>query len=152
MTYAVNEIKYQSGIYIIKEEVMIRRHTIQKELVLNAILRMRRLVTADEVLKFIRRKHPTIGRSTIYRNLGFLVEEGLIRRVNTETGPDRYAITSERPGYVRCVDCDRLFKVEMDMVEDLCKRIRDTRGFEFLDHDIIFRGICPDCLAKEESQ
>jgi len=29
----------------------------------------------------------------------------------------------------------------------LREKIRDTHGFEFLDYDIVFKGICSDCQA-----
>lgn len=127
---------------------MIRRHTIQQELVLNAVLRMQRHVTAAEVIKFIRKKHPTIGKSTIYRNLSFLAEEGVIRRIRTSHGSDVYECTLGEHHHIRCVDCGRLFNIEIDAIEDLCERVRNKGGFTFLGHDILFRGVCPSCQAK----
>ena len=51
---------------------MKRRNTIQRNLVLEAIHTMKSHVTAEEVLEFIRKNHPHIGKGTIYRNLGIL--------------------------------------------------------------------------------
>ena len=127
---------------------MERRNTIQKELVLNAVLQMRRHVTADEVYETVCREHPNIGKGTVYRNLGILAEEGKIRKVEIPNGPDRFDFTLERHYHVRCVECGRVFDVEMDAIEDLDERVRDKHGFEFLDYDILFKGICPDCRAK----
>ena len=53
---------------------MDRRNTIQKELVLKAVNELKRHVTADEVYDFIKKDYPTIGKGTVYRNLGVLVE------------------------------------------------------------------------------
>ena len=127
---------------------MERRNTIQKELVLNAVLQMRRHVTADEVYETVCREHPNIGKGTVYRNLGILAEEGKIRKVEIPNGPDRFDFTLERHYHVRCVECGRVFDVEMDAIEDLDARIRDKHGFEFLDYDILFKGICPECREK----
>ena len=127
---------------------MERRNTIQKELVLNAVLQMRRHVTADEVYETVCREHPNIGKGTVYRNLGILAEEGKIRKVEIPNGPDRFDFTLERHYHVRCVECGRVFDVEMDAIEDLDERVRDKHGFEFLDYDILFKGICPDCRKK----
>ncbi len=38
------------------------------------------LVTADQIYTFVIEKYPSIGRETVYRNLGILVEEGKVRR------------------------------------------------------------------------
>ena len=127
---------------------MERRHTIQKELVLNAVRQMAGHVTADEVYEHIRGEHPNIGKGTVYRNLGILAEEGQIRRIEIPNGPDRFDITLERHYHVRCVECGQVFDVEMDALEDIADRVRDKHGFEFLDYDILFKGICPDCREK----
>ena len=60
---------------------MERRNTVQKDLVRNAGLTMKRHVTAEEVYEYVRQEHPGIGKGTVYRNLGILSEEGSIRRV-----------------------------------------------------------------------
>ena len=59
----------------------IRRNTIQKDLVRNAVYEMKRHVTANEVYEFIKEAHPSIGKGTVYRNLDILVEEGALRKV-----------------------------------------------------------------------
>ena len=50
-------------------------------MVLSAVNEMHRHVTADQIYTFIRDKYPSIGRGTVYRNLGILVEEGKVRKV-----------------------------------------------------------------------
>ena len=58
---------------------MEKRNTIQKELVLNAVTKMRRHVTADEVYDYIKKDYPSIGKGTVYRNLSILADENKIR-------------------------------------------------------------------------
>ena len=41
-----------------------RRNTIQKDLVRNAVYKMKRHVTATEVYEFIKEAYPTIGKGT----------------------------------------------------------------------------------------
>lgn len=41
------------------------RNTIQKELVLNAVIKMHRHVTAEEVYDNIKVEHPSIGKVTV---------------------------------------------------------------------------------------
>ena len=48
----------------------IRRNTIQKDLVRNAVYEMKRHVTANEVYEFIKESYHTIGKGTVYRNIG----------------------------------------------------------------------------------
>lgn len=130
---------------------MERRNTIQKELVLSAVMEMHRHVTADEVYDFIRGDHPNIGKGTVYRNLGILAEEDKIRRIEIPNGPDRFDFTLKRHYHVRCVDCGEVFDVDMDAVDDMESKIRDTHGMLFLDYDILFKGVCPACQERRKS-
>ena len=49
-------------------------------MVIDAVNEMRRHVTADQIYTFVKEKYPSIGRGTVYRNLGILVDEGKVRR------------------------------------------------------------------------
>lgn len=124
---------------------MERRNTIQKELVQKAVFELKRHVTADEVYEFVKKEHPTIGKGTVYRNLGILVEEGAIRKVEIPDGPDRFDFTLQKHYHVRCIKCKEIFDVDMEKIADLKQLIRDTHGIQFLDYDILFKGICPNC-------
>lgn len=124
---------------------MEHRNTIQKDLVRQAVFAMRRHVTADEVYAYIKKDYPTIGKGTVYRNLGVLAEEGSVRRVEVPNGPDCFDFTLPEHYHVRCVKCGRVFDVDMEALPDLRKRIRDAHGMEFLSYDILFKGVCPDC-------
>ena len=67
---------------------------------------------------------------------------------------------SERPGtftlenhyHVRCVKCGEVSEVGMDEISDLPGRIHNTHGIEFLDYDILFKGICLKCREKVKEE
>lgn len=124
---------------------MERRNTIQKELVLNAVRSMRGHVTADEVYNYIVSDHPSVGKGTVYRNLNILSEEGEIRKVEIPNGPDRFDFTLEPHYHVRCISCGTVCDVDMEAMPDLTDSIRDSHGIKFLDYDILFKGLCPNC-------
>lgn len=131
---------------------MERRNTIQKDLVLKTVQGLKRHLTAEEVCEFIKKDHPTIGKGTVYRNLGILAEEGAIRKVEVPDGPDRFDFTLKNHYHVECIRCGEVFDVDMDEVTDLNERIHDTHGMQFLNYDIFFKGICPVCRAKETEE
>ena len=124
---------------------MIKRNTIQRSLVLEAVNRLQCHATADEIYEEIRRDHPNISRATVYRNLNVLSEMGEIRRLETPGGADRFDPRCHDHCHVRCQKCGRVFDVDVDFITGLEQRIRDAHGFEFTGYDILFRGICPDC-------
>lgn len=111
---------------------------------------MKRHVTADEVYEFIKKEHPTVGKGTVYRNLGILAEEGAIRKVEVPDGPDRFDFTLKNHYHVRCVQCGEVLDVDMDEISDMEQRIHNTHGVKYLSYDIFFKGICPECMKKEK--
>ena len=128
---------------------MQRRNTIQKEMVLSTVRSLKSHVTADEVYEVVKKKHLSIGKGTVYRNLNILAEEGEIRRIGIPDGPDRFDFSLEEHYHVRCVKCNKVFDVDMEIVPDLKNRIRDTHGIRFLDYDIMFKGNCPACQENK---
>lgn len=129
---------------------MEKRNTIQKELVQKAVFELKRHVTADEVYEYIKRDYPRIGRGTVYRNLGILADEGVIGKVAIPNGADRFDITVKKHYHVICVKCGKIFDVDMDEIPDIKNKICNTHGVRLLDYDIIFKGLCSVCDAKNK--
>ena len=124
---------------------MNKRSTIQRSLVLEAVKELQCHVTADEVYDAVVKKHPDISRGTVYRNLNLLSDIGEIRKMEMPSGADRYDHLCHVHYHARCMQCGQVFDVDMEVIADLERSIKDTRGFMFTGHDIIFKGICFGC-------
>ena len=129
---------------------MIRRNTIQCKLVLEAVNRLQCHATADEIYQEIKKDHPHISRGTVYRNLQRLCEMGEIRKREIPGEADRFDHLCHGHYHARCVKCGRVFDVDMEYMAGLEKTIRDTHGFVFTGHDIVFQGICADCQNEPD--
>lgn len=127
---------------------MIKRNTIQRSLVLEAVNKLKCHATADEVYQMVAQEHPNISKGTVYRNLHQLAENGEIRKIEVPGSADRFDHRCHDHYHVRCTKCGKVFDVDMDYITDLEKKIRDTHGFEFTGHDLVFRGLCPDCRKE----
>lgn len=126
----------------------IKRNTIQRSLVLEAVNKLRCHATADEIYQTVAQKHPNISKGTVYRNLNQLAQNGEIRKLEVPGGADRFDHQRHDHYHIRCLKCGRVFDVDMDHMEDLEERIKGPQGFTFLGHDLIFKGLCPDCREK----
>lgn len=124
---------------------MKRRYTIQYALVLEAVNQLRCHATADEIYHALVQEHPHISRGTVYRNLQRLSDLGEIRKREFPNGADRFDHICSDHYHATCVKCGNVFDVDMEYIANLEQSIRDTHGFEFTGHDIVFRGICPEC-------
>ncbi len=131
---------------------MIKRNTIQRSLVFEAVNKLQCHATADEIYQTIMKEHPNISRATVYRNLKLLSETGEIRKMEIPGGPDRFDHRIQEHCHVRCEKCGRVFDVDMEYITGLEKNITESHGFAFTGYDILFRGICPDCQKSRKQQ
>lgn len=127
---------------------MAKRNTIQREIVRQAVLRLQSHPTADEVYKEVAKVHPTISRTTVYRDLRDLCEQGVISRLIIPGSPDRFDHLTGNHFHVRCMFCGRIEDVDIDYVEEHPEPtifVKDSHGFRITGHSIVFDGVCPDC-------
>ena len=84
---------------------MEKRNTIQKQLVLDAVFRLANHPTAEEVYAEVARSHPTVSKATVYRNLGSLSEDGLLRHIKMPGGADRFDHMLLEHHHIICTQC-----------------------------------------------
>lgn len=125
--------------------MVMKRNTVQRTLVLSTVNSLKNHATAEEVYNEIVKTQPSISRGTVYRNLNQLAENGDLRKVEVPNGADRFDHRSFNHYHTKCVICGKVFDVEMEYIKDLEKTIKNSHGFEFSGHDVMFRGICPKC-------
>ena len=124
---------------------MEKRNTIQKELILQAVKSLKNHASAEEIYQFIAAQYPNIGKATVYRNLNVLSEEGKILKIEIPNGADHYDHQTFEHYHVLCVKCEKVFDVDIPLQNDLIGKIGDKHGFDFLNYEILFKGICPEC-------
>ena len=117
---------------------MIKRNTIQRSLVFEAVNKLQCHATADEIYETIAKEHPNISRATVYRNLNLLSETGEIRKMEIPGGADRFDHQCHDHCHVKCEKCGRVFDVDMEYVTGLEKNINNNHGFMFTGYDILF--------------
>lgn len=130
---------------------MSTRNTIQRDLVLQTVRRLQSHPTADEVYLEVVKECPTISRATVYRNLNQLVASGEISIREMPCAANCYDDRRDEHYHARCLQCGRVFDVDMDYIPDLDKKINDTCGFEISGYDLVFKGVCPECRKKSEA-
>ena len=124
------------------------RHTIQRDIVHQAILSMPGHVTADMVYEKIHAAHPSIARATVYRNLGMLEAEGRIMRIDVPGGADCFEVRAREHYHIRCTRCGKLFDAKLPYLPNLVEleQAADSE-FEICACNLMFVGYCPDCRA-----
>lgn len=119
--------------------------TLQRRLVLQAVLHRRDHPSADQVFEAVGDDGPGISRATVHRTLDFLVSLGVITKACHPGRVARYDATNESHHHLVCMHCDRMIDFHNEQLGEL--KIPDTSaaGFEVQDYRVQLRGICREC-------
>jgi len=128
-----------------------KRNTIQRQLIHEAVEELNIHATAEQVVEYLAKKHPTIGRATVYRNLNYMSEAGELLKICNFYGATHYDHNCQEHYHFTCNVCKRIFDV-FDTggdLSDVTEKFDNTQGFDVLDCNISFSGLCWEC--KEAS-
>ena len=124
------------------------RNTMQRTLVLDTVRQLDH-PTAEQVYKTARIIHPALSIGTVYRNLGQLVEENHLRRVDLRDGARHFDITTAPHYHICCTRCGCLQDVQIAELAVLARQAATETGFTAERHELTLYGLCPDCQEIE---
>ena len=128
-----------------------RRMTRQRRKVLEEILAHGNHPTADEIYDAVKRRLPGISLSTIYRNLGILIEQGEILEVHGPCHELHYDHNVHDHCHVRCSACGMVCDVDIEPIDVKTVLPVAASGFTIEKVHITFAGTCPDCWEQRET-
>lgn len=125
-----------------------RRFTPIRRKVLELLLQNERSLKAYDLLEEIRAIHPNATPPTVYRALDFLLEEGLVHRVDSL---NTFIACTDAAGaphnlLVVCTRCGTVAEIHDDIVRNrLADRIKHA-GFRLAGDEIEVKALCQECL------
>lgn len=124
------------------------RITPQREAVLCALYALGGHVTAEEVYEKVREEMPYVGLATVYRNLGFLCEQGVVAETDLGDGHTEWEVTAGGPHHhAVCRRCGEVTQLDDAFVRDLGEKLRREIGFEADLNHMAFFGLCETCRS-----
>ncbi len=108
--------------------------------------------TVDQIVDALSKCAPSPGKSTVYRQVSRLWEDGIIRRfeaAGTDSFVYQYAVgvNCEHHFHLKCESCGRLLHMECDMLTEVREHILKDHSFLIGGASVIY-GVCADCAAK----
>ncbi len=115
--------------------------------------------TAEEIYNLVKDKKSDIGMATVYRTIQLLEELNLIDKLDLNDGFMRYEISKQTSSikehhhhHIICLKCGNILTYQDDLLETLEHDIKNTVGFEVVDHEVKIWGYCNDCKNKKDRQ
>lgn len=103
------------------------------------------LVSKQEVIEKLKVKKIKPDRSTIYRELQFLIKNRIVAK-NTIAGIDYFEIPQDHHHHLVCLECHSINKVTIgNHLEKQEKHIAQQNNFAVFNHSLEFYGRCHKC-------
>ena len=122
------------------------RNTRQRGVILDILRRTGTHPTAESIYRDARKVIPNISLGTVYRNLGFLRDQGLVREIRPNDGGSSRFEGMETPhAHFHCLGCSGLLDIPLPSVLETF----DLTGFDRISAissvDLHVIGSCRDC-------
>jgi Fur family ferric uptake transcriptional regulator len=130
------------------------KHSRQREIILGQFLETEGHLSVDELYQIIQRKHPEIGRTTIYRTLKLLCDAQLAEAIELKDGLTRFEhrYDHEHHDHMICTECGAIAEFANETIEKIQAEIAKARGFIMHSHRHQIFGICRRCSQSGRSK
>lgn len=126
-----------------------RRLTPQRRAIIQAILEDGSHPTAERIFERVREAMPDMSPATVYNTLHELARIGVLLELDLGLDERRYDLVTAGHAHLVCLGCGRVEDTPLDC-EMLTLSAQETRGFQIVNCNVIFRGYCPDCTPLSE--
>lgn len=124
-----------------------KRITIQRQIILNTLQRLKSHPSVDVLCAEIYKQHPTISKATVYRTLRVLTAEGVIKKIAVSGDVARFDGCADTHYHFACKNCDKIFDLDMDCVNEIDNMVQAKYGVKVDGHEILFSGTCDECTG-----
>lgn len=123
-----------------------RKNSKKRQALLDALCQSHEHPTAEMLYNQLKPDFPELSLGTVYRNLGVLVEEGLVKSVGHVNGQERYdAITQPHPHFI-CRSCHGVIDLVLpDTVSDMYEEIGQQFHCTPEGYSLTINGLCAKC-------
>ena len=106
----------------------------------------------DSIIGVVRRDLPEVSHQAVYDSLHALTAAGLVRRIQPSGSVARYeARVGDNHHHVVCRSCGVIADIDCAVGEAPCLTPSDDNnvleGFVLDEAEVIYWGLCPDCVS-----
>ena len=107
----------------------------------------------DSVIRAVRAELPEVSHQTVYDSLNALTAAGLVRRIQPSGSVARYeSRVGDNHHHVVCRSCGVIADVDCAVGEAPCLTASDDLGFAIDEAEVIYWGLCPECITLQDVQ
>lgn len=105
--------------------------------------------SVEQVYERVKIDFPMTSLATVYKTVILLKEEGEVLELGFANGSSRYDGNKPYPhAHLICVKCQKIIDPEIELFNELPRKLVQKYGFQIVNHRVDFYGICPHCQMK----
>ena len=124
------------------------KHSRQRECIKEFLTNRFDHPTAETIYLNVKKEFPNISLGTVYRNLSLLTNQGIIRKLSTGIGPDRFDGNTSPHYHVLCIECGSVLDLDMENIDHINTLAGSQFDGEIYGHVTYFLGKCRNCLEN----
>lgn len=124
-----------------------RHSPIQKSL-MELFIENKESLSAPGILAVLKEKHPTINKSTVYRQLDFLVAKQILTVLEIN-GLKHYQLNQNHPHTILiCTHCKKITPLKDTISTTKINKITTNNHFQINHYSLVLFGLCQKCQTN----
>ena len=129
---------------------MKQNYSRKREAILNVIRCTTIHPTADWVYQQLKASYPDLSLGTVYRNISQFKDDGTIISVGIVNGQERFDGNINPHTHFVCSMCGAVIDIPGEYVDHKAnEEVAATNHLRVDSNEVLFHGICADCLLKQ---
>jgi Fur family transcriptional regulator, ferric uptake regulator len=104
-------------------------------------------VDVEQIINYLRSQKLNTNKVTVYRILDFMLNNGIVKRLEFGEGKYRYEIQKDHHHHLICTNCGQIDDIPGEFLEGFDENIREVKGFLIKRHTLEFFGLCKNCQS-----
>ncbi len=106
-------------------------------------------LSPQELYRDLLKKEKKVGLTSIYRSLDLFESLGMVFKIrNGSSLKYKLCELEDHHHHIVCKSCGNVAELNFCDLSDLSRKVSESTGYEVIDHQLNFYGICKDCKTK----
>lgn len=123
------------------------RLTTPRRAILQSLVELGSLMTVDELTTEVRRRHPEVHESTVYRTLDRLTALGLVDHVHLGHGRAVFGLADRTHQHLHCGACGKVLTAPSSLFAEIAQAVDERYEFELRLGHFALGGRCRNCRS-----
>lgn len=124
------------------------RMTSQRYAILEYLAVDERHPTATEIYNALKIKFPNMSLATVYNNLNFFKEAGIVTELKLKDDSSSFDLTDTDHYHAVCTNCGKIVDFDLFDMRKIEKEIERITGYKISAHEFNVSGLCEECKIK----